>query len=245
MAQVVRTTNDVIVNALYLTGELGVGETPDAFMLTTGLELINEILDQLSSDSIYVPYLTTLSFDFVPGQATYSISDMVAADVTADRIVDLSFANYQLPSSDATALVYPLIIISKAEYYDVVRQTNLQARPGYIFLNKQAAASYVTTYPIPDQPYPCTLGVKCMINKLGAQDDLSSLPPNYYGFLKFAVARRFMAYYPSANWPPQNEEQYSQYFQILKNTNETDLTVRPSAILSAKDPFYWQYILSY
>ena len=42
MPQVIRTTNDLIVNALYLTGELGVGESPDAFMLSTGIELINE-----------------------------------------------------------------------------------------------------------------------------------------------------------------------------------------------------------
>ena len=48
MSQVVRTTNQVINNALYLLGELGVGETPDAFMLNTGLDLINELLDKSS-----------------------------------------------------------------------------------------------------------------------------------------------------------------------------------------------------
>jgi hypothetical protein len=68
MAQPVYTINDAIVNALYLTGELGVGETPDAFMLTTGLELANELLTQWSSDSIYIPYLKTINFNFVVGQ---------------------------------------------------------------------------------------------------------------------------------------------------------------------------------
>ena len=43
MAQVVRTTIQVIVNALYLLGELGVDETPDPYMLATGLDLINEL----------------------------------------------------------------------------------------------------------------------------------------------------------------------------------------------------------
>jgi hypothetical protein len=60
MAQLVRTVNDVIVNALYLIGELGVDETPDAYMLSTGLDLVNELIDKLSSDSIYIPYLTTI-----------------------------------------------------------------------------------------------------------------------------------------------------------------------------------------
>ncbi len=100
MAQNVRTTNDVIVNSLYLLGELGVGETPDAFMLKTGLELINELLDKFSSDSIYIPFLTTLDHTFIVGKDTYSISDMIiGTDITADRIVDLTFANYTVPGT--------------------------------------------------------------------------------------------------------------------------------------------------
>ena len=245
MAQVVRTTNDVIVNALYLLGELGVGETPDAFMLTTGIDLINELLTSFAADSIYIPYLTTIEFTMTAGQATYSISDMVSADITQDRIVDLSFANYTVPTSGSTNLNYPMRIINKATYYGVVRQNNLVARPGFIFLDKQADESFVTTYPAPDQPYPCQLLVKCMLNELEAQDTLGELPPNYYGFLKYALARKFLAYYPSGNWPAVNEQEYNDYYDTFKNANETDLTIRPSVILTAPEPFYWPNILSY
>jgi len=346
MAQNVRTTNDVIVNSLYLLGELGVGETPDAFMLKTGLELINELLDKFSSDSIYIPFLTTLDHTFIVGKDTYSISDMIiGTDITADRIVDLTFANYTVPgtginqnsnpstqnytadnttnyltlgstvafptgtpvtlqtfgtvpsplvagvtyytifvdatrlmlaateqnaligipikiltdgvpvntittyqgnlNTTATALVYPLRIINKATYWGVVRQTNLLARPGFIFLNKQAQESFITVYPVPDQPYPFKIQVKSMINSLGPQDTLGELPPNYYGFLKYALARKFLAYYPSGNWPQQNESEYEDYYMTLKNSNETDLTIRPSVTLTAPEPFYWPNILSY
>lgn len=345
MPQVVRTTNDVIVNALYLTGELGVGETPDSFMLTTGLDLLNELLDKFAADSIYIPFLTTIDFNFTVGIDTYSISDIVPADINQDRIVDLSFANYFVPAngnpagaipisfpftadpvtdlltlattanfptntpvtistsgtvpqplvsattywtiqaspttlylatSSANALagnfinilttgsgqniittfnfptqpvtsnlVYPLRIINKASYWNVVRQTNLQARPGFIFLNKQPTESFITVYPVPDQPYACKLQVKCMINELGNQDTLGELPPNYYGFLKYALARKFISYYPSANWPAQNEAEYEDYYNTFKNCNETDLTLRPSVTLTAPEPFYWPNILSY
>jgi len=246
MAQVVRTTNDLIVNSLYLLGELGVGETPDAFMLSTGLELINELLDKFSSDSIYIPFLTTIEHTFTVGQDTYSISDMIlGADITADRVVDLTFANYTVPTSGDTQLVYPLRIINKATYWGVVRQTNLLARPGFIFLNKQSEESFITVYPVPDQPYPFSIQVKVMINKLEAQSNLEELPPFYYGFLKYALARKFLAYYPSGNWPQQNEMEYEDYYMTLKNANETDLTIRPSVTLTAPEPFYWPNILSY
>lgn len=345
MSQQVKTTNDVIINALYLLGELGVGEVPDGFMLSTGLDLINELLDKFSSDSIYIPFLTTIDFNFVVGIDTYSISDMVPADINQDRVVDLSFANYfvpangnpsgaipisnpftadsvtnlltlastasyptntavtisttgtvpspfvagttyyviqvsattlQLASTSANALlgipidiltdglstniltafnfpiqpvnaslVYPLRIINKATYWNVVRQNNLLSRPGFIFLDKQAQESFITVYPVPDQPYAVKIQVKCMINKLTNQQSIGELPPNYYGFLKYALARKFLAYYPSGNWPKQNEDEYNDYYETFKNCNETDLTIRPSVTLTAPEPFYWPNILSY
>ncbi len=244
MSQIDFTTNQLIINSLYLLGELGVGETPDAFMLSSGLELINELLNKFAADSIYIPFLTELSFDMVAQQPTYSISDMIPADVNANRVVDLSFANYYVPS-DGQNIIYPLQIINKAQYYGVTRLLPLNTRPGFIFLDKQALESFVTLYPAPDQPYPCLLGVKCMIDSLAANQSLSELPPFYYGFLKYCLARKFLSYYPSGNWTKEAEEEYQDYFAIIKNANETDLTLRPSAILSRPEPFYWQNILAY
>lgn len=244
MSQVVRTTNDLIINSLYLLGELGVGEIADSFMLSTGLELINELLDKFSSDSIYIPFLTEVDFDMVSGQRTYSLSNMVPADVDTNRIVDLSLANYTVPSA-GQGITYPLKIINKAQYYGVTRLTPLDTRPGFIFLDKQANESFVTLYPSPDQPYPCQLQVKSMLDKLAANQSIGELPPYYYGFMKYALARKFLGYYPSGNWPKENEDEYQDYYNNLKNANETDLTIRPSAILSRPEPFYWQNILAY
>ncbi len=244
MAQVTKTVNELIINSLYLLGELGVGETPDAFMLSSGVELLNELLTKFAADSIYIPFLTEISFNMVVAQPTYSISDIVTADVRADRVVDLSFANYYVTSASQN-IIYPLQIINKAQYYGVTRLLPLNTRPGFIFLDKQSTKSYVTLYPAPDQPYLCLLGCKVMIDSLAANDTLSELPPFYYGFLKYCLARKFLSYYPSGNWPDTAEQEYQDYFSTIKNANETDLTVRPSAILSRPEPFYWQNILAY
>jgi len=244
MTQVVKTVNELITSSLYLLGELATNETPDAFMLSTGLELINEILAMYDSDSIYIPYITTVTFDMIVGQRTYSLSDMVPADVVTNKVVDLSYANYTVPSA-GQGIIYPLQIINKAQYYGVTRLTPLNTRPGFIFLDKQATESFITLYPSPDQPYPCQLGVKSMLNSVVANGNLGQLPPFYYGLLKFTLSRRYLAYYPSGNWPQPNEDTYQEYMSIIKNANETDLTIRPSAILSRPEPFYWQNILAY
>jgi hypothetical protein len=244
MTQVSRTVNQLINNSLYLLGELGVNETPDSFMLSTGLDLINELLDKLSADSIYIPYLTTLAFTMVPGQADYEISNIVTADVPADRIVDLSFANYTVPGA-SSGIIYPLRIIAKSQFYNVTRVTPFDTRPSTIFLDKQAFESIVTIYPAPDQPYPCELRAKIMIDQLDEHEDLGSLPPFYYGFMKRALARTWKQYYPSGNWTEKMEEEYWDYYNILKSTNETDVTIRPSMTLTRSDPFWWQNILAY
>lgn len=246
MPQVTRTTNDLTIASMYLLAELGVGEAPDSYMLSTGLEILNEILDGFSADSIYIPYLTTITFNFVVGKPTYSISDMMPADISGDRIVDLSFATYTVATDPNQPITYPLVIVNKAEYYGVVRLQNLQARPGLIFLNKQDTESFITVYPAPDQPYSCSIQVKSMINSLSANQDLTELPPFYYGFLKYALARELRSYYPSGNWNDTAEEKYQDYISNLKNANETDVTIRPSAIGTVPAPyFWWQTILAY
>ena len=245
MPQVTRTTNDAIIGALYLIGELGVGETPDSFMLSTGLEIINEILDGFAADSIYVPYLTTINFVMTVGKDKYSVSDIVPADINADRIVDLSFANYVVQPQASEPIVYPMRIINKATYYNVVRLQNLLARPGFIFLDKQATESFLTVYPAPDQPYPCSVQCKVMIDSLTENQDLTDLPPFYYGFFKYAIGREFRSYYPSANWNETAEDKYQDYISTLKNANETDVTIRPSVTMMAPESFYWPNILAY
>ena len=245
MPQITPTTNDLIIDSLQLIGELGVGELPDAFMLTKGLNLINELLAKFSSDSIYVPFLTTISSTFIVGQQTYSLSDMVSADIVSDRIIDLSFANYVVQSGSPNPLVYPLKIISKSEYYNIITIQNLTTRPCFIFLNKQALESFITVYPAPDQPYPFFIQCKVMLDSLDADQSITELPPYYYGFLKYALARKFKAYYPSSNWPQENEQEYQDYYNNLKNSNETDITVRPSVLLTAPGSPFWQMILSY
>lgn len=244
MPQVTKTVEQLITNSLFLLGELGVGELADAFMLSSGLEILNEQLTKYAADSIYVPFITELSFNFVATKPTYSISDIITADVTSNRIIDLAYANYTVPSA-GQGIIYPLQIINKAQYFGVTRLLPLNTRPGFIFLDKQSLESFITVYPAPDQPYPCLLGVKSMIDSLSANQDLSELPPFYYGMLKYSLAREFRSYYPSGNWNETAEETYQDYMSTIKNSNETDVTVRPSAILSRPEPFYWQNILAY
>lgn len=242
MPQILRTVNDLIVQSLYMTGELGVGETPDSFMMNTSLYCLNDMLNQFASSSIYVPFLTTINFTMVPNQQTYSISDIAPADIVSNRILDLSFATFTVQGQ----LIYPLRIINKAQFYDITRLNNLVARPSMIFLDIQNVESYVTFYPIPDQPYPCQLKLKQYINNFSTQDTIEIfVAPYFERFLKYALTRELKMFYPSANWSAEAEQDYQRMFDDMKSKNETDVTIRPSIILVTPQLYYWQNILSY
>lgn len=249
MAQEIRTTNKLIINALYLHGELAVNETPDQFMLDTGLDIINEILGKLSSDSIYIPFLTTLSGTFEYGKSTYSVSDMISdADIKANRIVDLIYVEYNVPASDGTTLTtvtYPVTIISQNQFYNSIRQSPTNSRPGAVYFENTPSETLITFYPAPSDAYSFKLKVRAMISSLEAQSTLEELPPLFYGFLKYALARSFLGYYPSNNWTENKEKEYEDYYNILKNTSGVDMSITTSTLLQTTQPFFWTNIVSY
>jgi len=225
-----------------MSGELGVGEATDSFMMDTSFYCLNDMLNQFASSSIYIPFLTTINFTMVPNQQTYSISDIIVSDIVSNRILDLSFATFTVQGE----LIYPLRIINKAQFYDITRLNNLVARPSMIFLDIQAEESFVTFYPIPDQPYPCQLKLKQYMNNFTTQDILEVfVSPYFERFLKYALTRELKMFYPSANWTQEAEQDYQRMFDDLKAKNETDVTIRPSIILVTPQLYYWQNILSY
>jgi hypothetical protein len=240
MSQAPRTTNDLIVYAGRLLGEVGTDETPDAVLLQTGLFVLNALLAQFSTNSIYVPFIQDLSFTMVVGQQTYSVSNIVPADLNFNRIISIEYANFTVQTID-----YPLKVINKSEFYNIVRLTNLQARPGFVLLDKQINESFLIFYPFPDQPYPCNIRVKFMIDDLSANATVDQVPTYYQYFLIYALAKALKNYYPTGNWTPESESEYQRIFADLRVSNETDMTIRTSAILETPRPFYWPNILAY
>jgi hypothetical protein len=239
-----KTTNDVIISALYLIGELGVDETPDAFMLSTGLELINELLSKFSASGIYIPFVRDMSGTFTAGKSVYSISNTLPADIINNPIVDLIFVNFSLPSG-MPSITYPIKVVDQSDFYDISRQSTFSSLPAIVFLTKQGQQSLLNFYPAPSDAYAFNLRAKVTLDALDQQESLGELPPWMYGFLKYAVARKFLSYYPSANWPQQNEEEYQDYYAILKSSSGIDLSIESSGLLIGPTGFAWQNILAY
>jgi hypothetical protein len=239
MPQQQRTINDLITQALYQTGEYAVGEDIDGYAIQTGLNLANEWLDDLARAGANIPYLSTVSFDMVIGQESYSVSDITNADVDSDRIVDLVYATYTLSES----LEYPIQIVDRSSYYNNFRITTTQSRPNIVFLENQVQESLIKFYPKPDQAYPITLKVKQMIDRFELNDVIDEIPDFFHKFLRYSLVREFVRFFPSTNWSEQEEFDY----QEMRNgvlANEPDLVIQPSCLLERTLALPYPSILS-
>lgn len=227
MTQQARTLNDLITDACYQIGEFAVGENIDGFAIQKGVDLTNQWLDMLSNAGTNIPVLGNIEFNTEYNKQEYSISDIIPADVNSGRISDLVYAEYV---QQGQSLVYPLDVIDKSSYYDNFRTNNLLARPNFLFLDKRVQESRIILYPIPDQVYEVTLQAKQYLNKMSLNTNITEIPPYMERFLRFAIARELLEFYPSSNWSDRAEKEYqSMKSQIFGS--DINLAVQPSLLL--------------
>lgn len=239
MTQLVRSTNEVIADALYLLSELGESEPLSGFMIKTGVSLINELFEKFTLDSIYIPYFNSLTFNFVIGQGEYTLSDMITSpDVSTNRVISVSNAFFKTPASGSNAVVYTMTQLNETNFYQSLTQDVFTGLPNVFFIRAEKNQTRLVVYPQPDQAYECTLICKLMLDSVTANQDLSLVPPYYYGFLKYALARRFLGYYPSGNWSEMLESEYQEYYSALKGANPLDMTITPTPGLSVTGQYY-------
>lgn len=234
MAQDSRTVNDIINNALYLIAAISPDRIPPASMVSRGLYLLNDMLDSFSSLGVYIPYIKTLDFTMVPNQGTYSISNIVPADIVANRIVELDFVTVTVQE-----VSYPVNVVDRAVILNQVRFAQGQTRPGAVYMDKQDLQTNLTFYPKPDQQYQCQIRAKFMLDRLSLFQVITEVPPHYYKFLRYALARELRSYYPSSSWDEIKENEYQMMLKNVKAAPEINILINPDGLLMT--PYQYVY----
>ncbi len=87
---------DLIQDAMVLTGELGRGQTPSIEDKQHALDVLNNLLDIWSTDRLMLPSVKKLDCQLVPGQQDYTIGP-TGADFTNERPVLIQTATVIIP----------------------------------------------------------------------------------------------------------------------------------------------------
>ena len=238
MAQDSRTVNDIINNALYLINAISPDRITPEPMLSRGLYLLNDLLDSFSSLGVYIPFIKTIDVTLIPNQGTYSISNIVPADFTFNRIVELDFVSFNIDS-----MIYPVDIVDRAVILNNVRYPQGATRPGCVYMDKQDTKTELTFYPVPNQAYNCQIRAKFMFDRLSKFQIITEVPPHYYRFLRYALGRELDSYYPSSSWTDKKENEYQVMLKNVKAATEINLLIKPDGILMA--PYRNGYYILY
>jgi hypothetical protein len=232
MAQDIRTVNDIIINAFYMLGEVTPDAVPTSSMLDRGLFLLNMMLDSFSGKSVLIPCIKEVEVILTPGKPVYSISNIVPADFNLNRIVELDFVNILVDN-----VSYPIRPVDRAVILNSVRYPTLTQRPVDVFLDKLELQSNLTFYPTPDLAYITRIRAKFMLERLSLFQVITEVPPSFYEFLMFGLARKLSAFYPSASWKTSTfafsvqEEEYQTTYRRLKSNSSINLLIDSDNIL--------------
>lgn len=216
-----------------MIGELDPDEPVPANYVNLALTLLNDLINEFTGTVIQIPLTKSLEFNLTVGKSVYTFSNLVTADVVSNRIVNILYGTIY-----NSGIAYPLRVLTRTPVYDDVRNTQVQARPRYMLLRKDVEFSTIEFFSVPDQNYDFVLQAKFYLDKFDLFSPIANIPLNLQRFMRYALARELIAFYPSANWPQQNEDEYQRLFKEFRSSNDLDLTVRPSGLLQRR---YRQY----
>ena len=170
-------TDKLITTAYYLSGVSSRDlETVAGSQLADGLQWLNFILSENSSNGSLVPYYSHVEFDTVHGQEEYFVEGLV-------DLVTLTFTLDQVRYATAHRL--------RNRYFGSNRVEGLQSLPFTFTDERTLDGTNVYFYYIPDSVYRIKITGLFKIGPLAADDDLSLIFDDYYiQYLIYKLAYR-------------------------------------------------------
>jgi hypothetical protein len=229
-----RTVNRLIEQAFRKAGLFTQDRIIQGYKINEALDMLNDILDENSSEMSYVAFYEVFTFAMTPGQREYTIGRNVGNDVDHNRIVALKQV-----SLIASGARYPVNIISDNDYYSVIYYESAQGRPSSVFFQNEIGQSNLIFISKPDIAYDCEIKAKFILSNLALNTDITNVPPYYLQYLKYALAKELALEYLPANWTAAHESRFKKLENHLRMMNDYDVDLRLSNALIGRRQWYY------
>lgn len=225
-----RTAYDLVKYAYRLIGLNSPDDALTGGEAQEGLDYLNDLLDSFQGAELLIPYLDEVSFNLTANQDTYIFSSTNPAAVGPRRIAGLTYVNITIDEG----IIYPVNIISQSEYYTSVRYLSNVTIPQYVILRNGPVDSKIIFYPIPKSTYAVKVIGKFALENLEPNITITTLPPYYYRFLKYALARELASVFKDSGikWGQKEEDEYQDLFDKTIGANDIDLQLNLTGTLS-------------
>jgi hypothetical protein len=174
------TAHDLIRGAMRLIGAVDPGEELTASEASDGLELLNEMLESWSQDSLAVYQILQENFATVASTASYTIGSGATWNTTRPLRIESAFLR-------SSSIDYPLRVITREEY-DRIQAKTTSYMPEYLYYQPSVANGIVYLYGVPDAVYTVFLNSLKQLQSFSALTTAIVLPPGYKRAIRYNLA---------------------------------------------------------
>lgn len=211
------TAAQLVQQAFYLSKALDPNEEIPPDYATEGLDRLNAIIDQWSSQSIYIPNYQNLTINVFQNQFAYPITPVIQ-QVLQGNLVDSNNIKFVLYNADLKMFNAFNMVPSIGRPRNVFVQNNDNVTP---------QQSIVNFFPNPDQNYTATLYCKQRLTEFTYSQTILNLPPFCFLALEMQLAKLLSAIYGT----DLDENFYDEYRRIMRELNAT--AVRDMSVQNA------------
>lgn len=224
------TVQNILTDALGLTGVIAIDETPSTSELNQALRVANMMLGAWSAQRLLIRSTTHLSFPTVAGTETYTIAPSGAA-ITAIKPIRVYSAFYR----DSQDNDRPMDVVSVEMYNNLVDKLIASGPPEYLSYDPGMSQQSVSTgtislYPSPDEVYTIKMEVDGYLTEFVNLSDTITFEQAYYEPLVYNLGERLFRYYRDAAVPvPQD------IARMAHNSLNNLRTMNSSTVIAACD----------
>lgn len=176
-----RTGTQLIRDALSLTNAVGIDQTLTAVETTDCLRVVNDTIEDWSTQSLAVYGLGNQTFNTVIAQATYSVG--VAGNWNTNRPVRINGTAYSTISGSS----FPCIPITQDQYNLISVKAQTQEYPDcYLYVNEYPLG-LVTLWPVPSAVTPVTFSMDLVILTVPTAATVLQFSPGYMNAFVYTI----------------------------------------------------------
>ena len=176
--------SDLIRSSMRLIGAIGTGETPTADEVNDGLLVLNDMLENWSTETLSVWGSANETFNLVANQATYTVGPAGNWNTQRPQGIDDAYTTF-------SGVDFPIEQISQEQYNGISIKNMGQPIVERMLYVSDFPLGLVTVWPVPTQSTPITItSARLLTYPVTAATSLTG-PPGFLKALRYCLAVEF------------------------------------------------------
>lgn len=179
-----RSALQLIRDALGLTNAVGTDQTLTADETSDCLRVLNDLIEDWSTQNLAVYGLGDQTFNTIANQATYTVG--AGGDWVTNRPVRINEPAY----ATVSGVSFPYYSVSQQQYdligYKAQAGTGTDLDQCYLYVNEYPLG-LITLWPVPNAIIPVTFSIDLLIDSVPTAATVLQFPPGYMKGFKYAL----------------------------------------------------------